>query len=101
MIVNIKDAHIEKFIRHYGVEAQIEKCKEELTELLVELNAENPDGRRIIDECADVIITAFQIAYIFGVDNVIFRIKYKIGRLRKRIICEQFKRLIFDIGIRR
>lgn len=65
---NITEYTIRAISEHYSRENQLEKCKEELKELLAELeHAEIINGKMVLpgntwSECADVIIMVSQIA---------------------------------------
>ena len=83
---------------HYGRDAQIAKCAEELRELAVELE-DHLDGMgdldRINEERADVAIMLYQLDTLLGlvdmrqVQDVIDK---KITRLNLRIDCEKKER---------
>lgn len=85
---------MKKAIFWYGTKHQLNKCKEECMELVTAIhnyNQQAPDyvqkenSKVVVDEIADVLITAIQAAKIVGVDEVIERIKYKLTRLDDRI----------------
>lgn len=75
----------------FGGGAQINKCIEELQELIAELLEidDNPldeeHAARCIDETADVLIMAMQMRMLFGAAKVDERIRFKLQRLRERI----------------
>ena len=72
----------------WGEDAQITLGQEELSELNVELaryfRGRN-ENEEIVDEIADVIIAAKQLALIFGKEETEKRIEYKLRRLRSRV----------------
>lgn len=70
---------------HYGLEHQLEKCKEELGELIEAIDS--LDGRAIIEEVADVEIMLSQIKYLRDIpdEQVDVIKKYKIQRQLQRI----------------
>lgn len=82
-------------IEHYGVENQILKTCEELTELQAELlkghNKHNSFAKFRVDdiqnEMADVLIMLEQLKIIFNIDDfsIDYGISYKINRQLKRI----------------
>ena len=83
---------IEKTVKYYGVEAQLIKSIEELSELQKELckylleGKSKQDLRPIIDEVADVEIMCIQLRHICGIsEQVDERKKFKVERLMKRI----------------
>ena len=75
-------------IETFGTEAQAHKCIAEMGELIVALS-HNLEGRRsdgaVIEEIADVTIMCYQMAIIYGFDNVCSVIDTKLERLAKRI----------------
>ncbi len=78
-----------KAIDHYGVPNQVKKCKEELMELLYELEGPYPhliNKEKIIDEIADVLIMCKQMAMVFGENRVGDRMEFKLKRLEERIL---------------
>lgn len=82
-----------KFIAdNYGLEHQLEKTKEELQELIVEIDEFKPDTNskdRIIDEIADVNIMLLQLEYLLGIqDKVRIRKLFKVNRQIERIKSE-------------
>lgn len=88
--MNIKklSADCTLILDHYGRNHQIVKCLEELIELEDELNRElvgNGNDDFIVSEIADVIIMAFQMALIFGMDRVEKEIERKIERTIDRM----------------
>lgn len=70
---------------HYGKEHQLEKCKEELGELIEAIDSS--DERAIIEEVADVEIMLSQIKYLRDIPNEQVDVikKYKIQRQLQRI----------------
>lgn len=72
----------------WGEDAQITLAQEELAELSVELARDfrgRNDREDVIDEIADVLIAANQLALIYGLDETEERIEYKLQRLGERI----------------
>ena len=89
---NITEYTIRAISEHYSRENQLEKCKEELKELLAELeHAEIINGKIVLpgntwSECADVIIMVSQIAMQNGKEDAVKeQIEYKLERQLKRI----------------
>jgi phosphoribosyl-ATP pyrophosphohydrolase len=85
---------MKKAIFWYGTKHQLNKCKEECLELVTAIynyNQQAPEyvlkenTKVVVDEVADVLITAIQAASIIGVDDVIERIRFKLMRLDDRI----------------
>ncbi|NWO23156.1 hypothetical protein [Mogibacterium timidum] len=73
---------------HYGKEHQLEKCKEELGELIEAIDS--LDERAIIEEIADVEIMTEQLKQLMCTDRVVELYKdYKIARQLRRIAEEQ------------
>ncbi len=83
-------------INHFGVDHQLEKCKEELIELLSAIhdyqkptlecsNCVGTVEKNIVDEIADVIVMMMQLTIIFDNDRVNERVEFKMNRLNKRI----------------
>ena len=71
-------------IDHYGSENQIEKCKEELGELIEAINEQNRD--HVIEEMADVLIMCKQLELMAeATDEVQAMIDYKILRTLGRM----------------
>ena len=85
------DEQIKKCIQiwwHYGPENQIKKTKEELTELLIEVEhmiKGEHDITNLIDEIADVSIMVKQISYVIGEQAIKDRIDFKLDRELNRI----------------
>ena len=75
-------------LRKWGACHQINKCKEELLELLTELNnfdmGKSTDDK-IIDEIVDVVITCSHLVVLMGLDKAIERFDFKLNRLDKLI----------------
>ena len=69
----------------YGRKATLEKCKEELQELIVAL--ENRDSENIHEEVADVynILSHIKAYYNISDDEIVERQKYKVKRQLKRM----------------
>ena len=73
---------------HYGKEHQLEKCKEELGELIEAIDSTNDEA--IIEEIADVEIMTEQLKQLMCADRVVELYKdYKIARQLRRISREQ------------
>lgn len=78
-------------IKHYGIEAQLEKIKEECSELHEAADAFSKEPARediqfgFADELADVYVMTLQGAQMIGVDKVRDRILFKVKRLEGRI----------------
>lgn len=71
-------------LRRFGALHQIDKCIEELLELVLELGkhkAGSKNTEAIIDEVADVWLTTIQMALLFGWENCERRFQFKIDRL--------------------
>lgn len=89
---------IRKISEHYSPEHQLEKAKEELRELLAELEAAQIINGRIVlpgntwSEVADVNIMNIQLAMQHGKENnVTNQIEYKVDRQIRRIEAEKKK----------
>lgn len=98
---NITEYTIRAISEHYSRENQLEKCKEELKELLAELeHAESINGKIVLSgntwsECADVIIMVSQIAMQHGKEDAVReQMKYKLERQLRRIEDEEKHRLL-------
>lgn len=94
------EGKIEYLAKHYSKKNQIEKCKEELKELLAELDNAIEINDEIVlpentwSEVADVnIMTAQLMIQHHRKDTVIGQIKYKLNRQLERI---QSKRNVSD-----
>jgi hypothetical protein len=75
---------LEYIAYHYGKFHQLEKCKEELNELIEAI--ESKDEESIIEEIADVEIMTEQIKQLMCADKVVELYKdYKIARQLRRI----------------
>nr|WP_297968848.1 hypothetical protein [uncultured Mogibacterium sp.] len=73
---------------HYGLEHQLGKCKEELSELIKAIDS--LDERAIVEEVADVEIMISQIKYLMRTEPSVEIYKdYKITRQLRRISREQ------------
>ena len=73
---------------HYGKEHQLEKCKEELGELIEAIDSANDEA--IIEEIADVEIMTYQLKHLMCADRVVDLYKdYKIARQLRRISRER------------
>lgn len=62
------DNRILEIIQHYGVKNQVDKCVEELDELIVALK--HNDIEAIEEEVADVEVMLEQIKHIFKIDEL-------------------------------
>lgn len=75
-------------VKRYGIQSQIGQANEEMGELISAINRLRR-GRcttdDVITEIADVAITTYQLALIFGVDKVHAEIERKLERLEKRM----------------
>lgn len=79
---------LEYIAYHYGKFHQLEKCKEELNELIEAI--ESKDEESIIEEIAGVEIMTEQIKQLMCADKVVELYKdYKIQRQLTRIAKEQ------------
>ena len=83
---------IRQISEHYSPEQQIEKAKEELQELLAELEAaEIINGKLILpdntwSETADVMIMTIQLAMQHGKENKLRKqMEYKVNRQLRRM----------------
>lgn len=83
---------IHQISKHYTKENQIEKAKEELRELLAELESAKEINDTVTlpgntwSEVADVMIMCIQITMQHGkIGKVMDQIKYKVNRQLKRI----------------
>lgn len=76
---------------HYGKEHQLEKCKEELNELIEAIDSrDSRDDEAIIEEIADVEIMIDQVKYLMCAERLVELYKdYKIQRQLTRIAKEQ------------
>ena len=90
------EGKIEYLAKHYSKKHQIEKCKEELKELLAELdNAIEINGEIVLpentwSEIADVnIMTAQLMIQHHRKDTVIEQMRYKLDRQIERIRSER------------
>ena len=73
---------------HYGKEHQLEKCKEELNELIEAIDSK--DEESIIEELADVENMTYQLKHLMCADRVVDLYKdYKVARQLRRIAKEQ------------
>ena len=89
---------IRKISEHYSPEHQLEKAKEELRELLAELEAAQIINGRIIlpgntwSEDADAMIMEIQLAMQHGKEEkVLEQMRYKVDRQLRRIEAEKKK----------
>ncbi|MDZ7701846.1 MAG: hypothetical protein U5J98_07105 [Halobacteriales archaeon] len=83
-----RDQLFEDALAAWGSEAQIVLAQEELAELDVELARDyrrRTDVEDVVDEIADVLIAANQLARIYGRESTQARIEYKLARLRRRV----------------
>lgn len=73
---------------HYGKEHQLEKCKEELNELIEAIDSR--DEESVKEEIADVEIMINQVKYLMCAERLVELYKdYKIARQLRRIAEEQ------------
>ena len=78
-------------LQRFGVESQRQKGIEECSELAAALardaagSATHDTEAEVIGEVADVLITAVQMAELYGVDAVIEALKAKAERLAERL----------------
>ena len=73
---------------HYGKEHQLEKCKEELNELIEAIDSK--DEESVKEEIADVEIMINQVKYLMCAERLVELYKdYKIQRQLTRIAKEQ------------
>lgn len=93
---SITEYTIRAISEHYSRENQLEKCKEELGELLAELeHAEIINGKMVLpgntwSECADVIIMVSQIAMQHGKEDAVRQqMEYKLERQLRRMEDER------------
>lgn len=98
---NITEYTIRAISEHYSRENQLEKCKEELKELLAELeHAESINGKIVLpgntwSECADVIIMVSQIAMQNGKEDAVReQMEYKLERQLRRMEDEENSRTV-------
>ena len=89
---------IRKISEHYSTEHQLEKAKEELRELLAELEAAQIINGKIIlpgntwSEVGDVNIMNIQLAMQHGKEEkVLEQMRYKVDRQLRRIEAEKKK----------
>jgi len=90
-----------KAIIRYGTKAQLEKAIEEAGELVVAISHYQCDKvmkSDVLDECADNIIMAHQVATILGYseDELEFAITLKLERLHERMDIEEEKEAEYD-----
>lgn len=79
---------LEYIAYHYGKFHQLEKCKEELNELIEAIDSK--DDESIIEEIADVEIMINQVKYLMCAERLVELYKdYKIQRQLTRIAKEQ------------
>ena len=77
-------------ISHFGIDSQIDKAIEEMSELTEELmlykyNYPDTNSLNLIDEIADVKIMINQLSAFFGEEQVKERVVYKLARTIDRI----------------
>lgn len=107
-IINMEPTLLEKIRKiseHYSPEHQLKKAKEELRELLAELEAAQIINGRIIlpgntwSEDADAMIMCIQLAMQHGKeDKVLNQMEYKVNRQLRRIKAEK-KRTEWQQGV--
>ena len=102
--MNIKNTNqlmklLNKAIKHFGDEAQVEKTIEEMAELTMAIQkfklfvkSESSSTKEmmeivgnVVEEIADVTIMMQQMTIMFDVENVNNAMDYKLGRLQHRI----------------
>lgn len=79
---------LERALEAWGRDAQEVHAIEELSELTTALTQHvrgRADDDEVVDEIADVLIVANQLALIYGEAEVESRIDYKINRLNERV----------------
>lgn len=84
----IERATLERATRVFGEEAQMGKTQEECRELddaIYDYAVGEADEDAVIDEIADVIVMAEQMADVFGRDAVTERVEFKMNRLQNRL----------------
>ena len=75
-------------IGYFGTSRRVDKAMEEMGELsasLLQYKYGRADVDSVTEEIADVIVIAYQLALIFGKDDVSSKIDDKIERLQKMI----------------
>ena len=83
-----------KALEVFGADRQVDKCigeMAELTDALLSHRHGEADREAVIDEVADVLITAGQMRLLFGADAVDARIAAKLSRL-SRLVADQVAR---------
>ncbi len=80
----------EAAIDHYGVEHQIWKAVEEMSELIKELAKRQDEGgtthEALVDELADATVMLEQLRLLFGVNKEVRdRMDFKVCRLARRL----------------
>lgn len=76
-------------LRKFGPLNQINKTEEELFELLLELKRHKDSlntKEEIVDEIADVWLTTLQLGVLFGWDDCVRRLEFKMDRLSKLVV---------------
>lgn len=90
---------VRKISEHYSKENQVEKAKEELSELYCELTGEMEiNGKMVLpentwSECADVIIMVMQLAMQHGkeykvMEQMDYKIRRQLGRMKDESLRE-------------
>lgn len=85
-------------ISFYGYINQLEKAKEEAVEFIAAIEeyiVENVDSdydyKNIVDETADILLMAYQVAKIVGIKEVKARLDFKAERLLGRIHSQKHR----------
>ena len=90
-----------KAIKRYGSKAQLDKAIEEAGELIVAIahyRCDKATDFDVLDECADNIVMAHQVATILGYteDELEKMIAQKLDRLHERMDIEEEKEAEYD-----
>lgn len=90
----LDDRTLKAAINFYGDDSQIDMAIEEMAELtkaICKYRRYHTEESRvnIIEECADVLITALQMRLIFGSDDVDKMFTEKLCRLQERIKSDE------------
>jgi hypothetical protein len=92
--MSMKADILKKAIKFYGAERQTDKAIEEMAELVKEMaelikqllkNRYEGDDSHVVEELADVLVTANELTLIFGVDRVLEIVRQKEERLANRM----------------
>ena len=84
-MTNLLEVRLQVIRHHYGRKETIEKCKEELQELIQALNKN--DYENVHEEVADVynILSHIKAYYNITDDEINYRREYKVNRQFKRM----------------